>query len=404
MEKNISADRAEKMLFALPVKSETEAVSVLEACGRILARDITAEIPVPPFDRSPYDGYAFRGEDTENATRENPALLKITEEIPAGSVPQFEIKNGQTAKILTGAPMPKGANATIKYEDTEFSDTEVRIFARITPDTDIVYAGEDVKRGDIVARRGSVVTPPVMGAAASQGMGTVEVVRRPVISIINTGSELCEVGEPLRPAAIYNSNVYTLSGYLSQMGAAAVNRGTVPDEPKEIAARIKKELETSDMVITTGGASVGDYDWAVTASEMAGAEILFWKVNMKPGGSIMAAVKDGKVILGLSGSPGAAILGLLRLASPYIKKLCGRDECYPKTFEALLTKPAKKSGDKVRILRGKTEISDAHAYFVENDKRGNATVTSFIGGDAIAEIPENSPSLPAGARVRVYMY
>ena len=404
MELKISADGAQEMLFLLPVSLKTETVSVLEACGRVLARDITAEIPVPPFDRSPYDGYAFRGQDTENATRETPAVLKITEEIPAGHAPAFEIKSGQAAKILTGAPIPAGANATIKYEDTGFSDTEVRIFERVPPDTDIVYAGEDVKRGDLVAARGSLVTPPVMGAAASQGKGAVEVIKRPVISIINTGSELCEGGEPLRAAAIYNSNVYTLSGYLSQMGADAINCGTAPDEPEAIAARIKTELETSDMVITTGGASVGDYDWAVTASEMVGAEILFWKVSMKPGGSLVAAVKDGKVILSLSGSPGAAILGLLRIASPYIKKLCGRADCFPRTFEARLTKPAKKSPGQIRLLRGKIELSDTQVYFTENDKRGNASVSSFIGGDAIAEIPENTPALPAGTTVRVYMY
>ena len=404
MERNISVDSAEKILYSLSVTPKTETVLVLDACNRVLARDITAEIPVPPFDRSPFDGYAFRGEDTEAATRESPAVLKITEEIPAGSVPSTEIKSGYAAKILTGAPIPAGANATIKYELTEFSDAEVRIFERTAPDTDIVRAGEDVNLGDIVAKGGSVISPPVMGSVASQGMGSIEVFKRPFISIINTGSELCEVGESLRPAAIYNSNVYTLSGYLSEMGAAPLNRGTVPDEPEAIAARIKKELEASDMVITTGGASVGDYDWAVTAAEIIGAEILFWKVNMKPGGAIVAAVKDDKLILSLSGNPAAAVLGLFRIASPYIKKLCGRTDCAPKAFDALLTKPSKKSADTVRLLRGKIEIADSRLYFAENDKQGRAAVSSFIGGGAIAELPKDSPPLPAGATVRVYQY
>ena len=404
MERTIRTADAEKLLFSIPVSLKTETVPILASLGRVLARDITAEIPVPPFDRSPYDGYAFRGEDTESATRENPVILKITEEIPAGYAPTVEITSGYAAKILTGAPIPVGANVTVKYETTEFTDTEVKIFERIAPDTDIVYAGEDVKRGDIVSKRGSIVTPPVMGAAASQGFGSLEVVKRPVVSIINTGSELCEVGEALRPAAIYNSNVYTLSGYLAEMGAAALNCGTIPDDPAAIAARIRKELETSDMVVTTGGASVGDYDWAVTASEMVDAEVLFWEVSMKPGGAIVASVKDGKLILSLSGSPASAVLGLLRIASPYIKKLCGRTECHPRMFEAMLTKPSKKAVNKLRIMRGKVEIADACVYFSESDKQGNATVTSFIGGDALAEIPMNSPSLPAGTKVKVYQY
>ena len=268
MLKNIDVYDACKMVFDLPVTHMSETVRLGGSLGRVLSADVLARIPYPPFDRSPYDGFAFRGDDTLSATPENPAVFKITEELPAGAEPRFEITPGYAAKILTGAPIPKGADSTIKYEETEFSASEVRIFGQIPPNTDVVYAGTDVKPGQILAPKGMLVTAPVIFTFANQGFESVDVYKKPVITIISTGSELCEVGEPLRPAAIYNSNVHALSAYLADVGAVAVNGGSVPDEPELIARSIGRAVESSDMVITTGGASVGDYDWAVKSAEL----------------------------------------------------------------------------------------------------------------------------------------
>ena len=402
MIRNIEADDACKMLFELPVGRDCETVALASALNRVISADVSAIIPVPPFDRSPYDGYAFRGEDTLGASRGAPAILKITEEIPAGAQPQYEIKPGLAAKILTGAPIPEGADSTIKYEYTEYSDSEVRIFEPVPKNTDIVYAGADVKPGQVIAPKGTVVAAPVISTLANQGFAGVEVYKKPVITIICTGSELCETGEALRPAAIYNSNVHTLSAYLADVGAIPVNGGTVPDEPEVIAERINSVLGESDMVITTGGASVGDYDWAVTSAELMGADVLFWKVSMRPGGAMLAAVKDGKVVLGLSGNPAAAVLGLFRIAMPYIKKLCGRSDCfYPETSIAL-SKPSRKENPKLRLLRGKLEIIDSQAYFTESGSQGSEVVTSFADCDLMGEIPMGSPPLPAGTLIKAY--
>ncbi|MCL2126000.1 MAG: molybdopterin molybdotransferase MoeA, partial [Oscillospiraceae bacterium] len=236
----------------------------------------------------------------------------------------------------------------------------------------------------------------------NQGIARVEVYKKPAITVLSTGTELCEVGEPLRPAAIYNSNVHTISSYLSETGAAPRNGGSVPDDPNVIAAAIMSALESSDMVITTGGASVGDYDWAVRSAEILGADVLFWKVSMRPGGALMAAVKDGKVILGLSGNPAAAVLGLLRIAMPYIKKLCGRSDCFFPEIDLVLRDPYPKNSPKLRILRGKLEIIDSRAFFVEGGGQGSEEVSSFAGSDLLAEIPMGSPPLPAGTVIKAY--
>jgi molybdopterin molybdotransferase len=402
MLKNIEADAAQKLLSALPVTLAAEKAALSAALGRVLAADVVSMIPSPPFDKSPFDGYAFRGEDTKNASPERPVALKITEELPAGKAPTMEVTAGYAAKILTGAPIPEGADATIKYELTEFTHDEVRIFGPVAPGSDIVRAGDDIKAGTVIAEKGMTVTAPLVGILAGQGIAELTVYKKPVVSILNTGTELLEVGRPLKPAMIYNSNVYTLSGYLHEMGASALNAGVVPDDPDEIARRIGAALEKSDMVVTTGGASVGDYDWAVVSAERLGADILFWKINMKPGGSIMAAVKDGKLILGLSGNPGAAVLGLLRIALPYVRKLCGRSDLMPTLIEVFLKEPLTKASPKLRLLRGRLEFLDGRAYFAENESQGNGAVSSLVGCDLLAEIGAGSPPLEAGTRIRAY--
>jgi molybdopterin molybdotransferase len=400
--KNIEPSQATKLLCALDVQPETEIVSLADAFGRVSARRICACIPSPPFDRSPYDGYVFRGEDTAAASPEHPVVLTITEEIPAGTAPRFPVTPGTAAKILTGAPIPEGANVTVKYETVTFTEDTVTLTQPYKPDTDIVRSGEDIAAGDVIMERGTIITAPLAGILAGQGICQVEVFKKPVVALINTGSELVEPGNPLRPAAIYNSNVYMLAGYLMHTGAVPHNAGIVEDEPDRIAEKIRTALENCDMVITTGGASVGDYDWAVTAAERLGAKVLFWKTNMKPGGSIMAAEKDGKVILGLSGNPGAAVLGLLRIALPYIRKLCGRADIHPPEVCVALRHPLNKHSPKTRILRGRLEVENGQALFSENEGQENGAVLSLVGCDLLAEIPAGSPPLPAGTMVRAF--
>ena len=402
MIKNIDTYEACDLLFDQQAEIGTETVSLGDALGRVVSSDVRATIAVPPFDRSPYDGYAFRGEDTSGARRDAPVVLKITEDIPAGTQPQFDVGPGSAAKILTGAPIPKGADSTIKHEDTEFSDSEVRIFAPVDPDSDIVYAGADVMPGHALAPKGAVIVAPIVSSLANQGMASVEVFKKPVITVISTGSELCEVGEPLRPAAIYNSNTHTLSAYLSGLGAIPVNGGVVEDEPELIAEAIGRAFRDSDMVVTTGGASVGDYDWAVRSAEILGAEILFWKATLRPGGAILAAVKDGKMLLSLSGNPAAAVIGPLRVAAPYIKKLCGRSECFFQEISVALREPYKKSSPKTRVLRGILEISDARAFFRESGGQGSEAVSSLAGCDLLGEIPMGSGPLAAGTVIKAY--
>lgn len=403
MIKQVDISEAQKLLLSVSVEPKTEILPIAETLGRISAKEIKTTIPSPPFDRSPFDGYAFMGADTSTASKENPITLKINQEIPAGYRPTADITAGFAAKILTGAPIPVGADAVIRYEDTEFTADEVKIFEKISPNTNIVRAGEDVPCGTRLINAGSEITPALIGLLAAQGLDKIEVYKKPVISVINTGTELVVPGNELPEGKIYNSSMYTLQGFLSNMGADFVDGGIVTDDVDLINTRISEQLEISDMLITTGGASVGDYDCAVRAAEKAGGEILFWKVKMKPGGSILAYKLKGKLILSLSGNPGAAILGLLRIGLPYIRQLCGKADIYPEECMVHLKDEIKKKNPRTRVLRGYLQIEGGKALFVENNGQGGGDLSSLINCNLLGEIPEGTPPLPAGSLIKAYI-
>lgn len=402
MLRGIEPDQARDLLAGLPVSCRRETVRLADALGRTAAADIRAAVAIPPFDRSPYDGYAFRGEDTDSASPEHPAVLRIVEEIPAGVQPTRKVGPGQAARIMTGAPVPQGANATIKYEKTTFTPAEVRLTAPVAPDTDIVRAGEDLMEYSLILAAGTRLTAPILGLIASQGIEQVEVWQRPVIAILSSGTELAQPGQPLPPAKIYNSSLPALSGYLMTIGADVRPAGVVSDDPCEIADSLLAALAGADMLITTGGASVGDYDCLLAALDQIGADILFWKTAMKPGGSILAATWQSRLILGLSGNPGAALLGFFRIGLPAVYKLCGRKQLLPPVAEVRLKNPLVKKSPQLRLLRGHLEIDDGQAWFVENDGQGNGIVSSFVGCDLLGEIPAGSPPLPAGTRIKAW--
>ncbi|MDR2420484.1 MAG: molybdopterin molybdotransferase MoeA [Oscillospiraceae bacterium] len=404
MLKSAAPERARELILEIPSPAPgTETVPLPLSYGRVLAEDIRADIPIPPFDRSPFDGYAFRGADTAGASDENPVTLKITEEIPAGSVPSVAVSEGLAAKILTGAPMPPGADATIKYELTEFTAETVTFRAPVAPGSDVVRAGDDVKKGGIAARRGDVISPAAAGLFASLGRTEIPVFRRPRAAVLNTGSELVEPGDPLPYGKIYNSSVYTLIGALAQLGLDAYNAGVARDDPDEIAAAVMKNLPLCDVMITTGGASVGDYDFALGSAEKLGAETLFRKTRIKPGGAMLASRVGDKLLLSLSGNPGSALMALLYIASPFLRRLAGRNEIHPEPVFVRLAEPfSHKRSARARLLRGRLVVSDGEAYFSERGEQGGGALSSFNSCDLLGEIPEDSPPLPAGTLIRAW--
>lgn len=403
MKQSTSYMDGREILLNIAATVETERVPLEKSFGRILAQDVIAMENVPPFDRSPYDGYAFRAEDSQNASAENPVTLKILEEIPAGGVSHVPVTEGCAVKILTGAPVPEGADAVVPYEDTRFTEETVTIFAPSKSGSNVIYAGEDVKAGEVLAKGGVQIDPGLAGTLAAQNIAKPLVYRIPKVGIIFTGSELLDVGEELQPGKIYNSNQYVLSATLQKLVCEPVILGKANDSVTEICDLIQKGLQECEALFLTGGVSVGDYDLTPAAMEMAGVEILFRGVDLKPGMACAYGTKDGKLVCGLSGNPASSIINFYAIAAPAVKKICGYKACLPEEITVKLADDFRKKSRGTRILRGILDLSDGSVRMKLPKGQGNVNVGSSVGCNVMAVIPAGSGPLPAGTELKGFL-
>lgn len=403
MREHISYIECARLLLDAVDPVGTEKVALHRCAGRILARDLAAADNVPAFDRSPYDGYALRSADVRSASHGHPVTLDITEEIPAGAVPAVRVEAGTAAKVLTGAPIPEGADAVVMFEKTRFTPQKVTVFAPMKPGENIVRTGEDIRRGQILARRGTVIDPGLAGTLAAQSICEPEVYRRPVIGLISTGSELLSPGEQARPGMIYNSNRYTMTAALEQQGCAVTYLGTAEDRAEAIAELLRAGLEECDGVVLTGGVSVGDYDVTPDAMEMCGAVPMIRGVDIKPGMACAYALRDGKPVFALSGNPASAITNFYAVVAPAVRKLCGRADCLAQEISLTLTDGFSKGSKVTRLLRGRVELTDGQVMFRPCADQGNVVISSTIGCNAMAVVPAGSGAVEGGQILKGFM-
>ena len=378
-----------------PVGTETLPLAV--CAGRILARDLVAASDVPPFDRSPFDGYVLRAEDSLGASRETPVTLRILEEIPASAVPRIELTAGTASKILTGAPIPGGGDAVIPFEKTEFSDDTVTLFAPLRSGENIVYTGEDIRRGTLLAPCGQRIDAGVMGCLAGQNIVEPLVFRRPRIGILSTGSELVELGHDLPPGKIRDTNRYSMAAAVGRLGAEPVlYPNAVADQAENIAEAMIRALDECDALITTGGVSVGDYDLTPAAMEIIGAELLCRKVDLKPGMACAYGIRGGKLICGLSGNPASSITNFYAVAMPAMRRLCGLRDYETHEIPVTLAERFSKRSSSNRLLRGFADLSDGTLRLRLSEGQGNVMISGLIGCDLAALIPAGSGPVEPG--------
>lgn len=394
---------ARQILMEQVCPVETEAVPLAAADGRILAQAVIAGYDVPPFDRSPYDGYAFRAEDTANAGKDTPVTLEILEEVPAGAMWSQPVTPGTATKILTGAPIPLGANAVTKYEETEFDREQVKIFTSFQPGENIIPRGEDVIKGQILATAGTQIDSALLGTLAAQGMTNPLVYCRPVVGILSVGSELVEAGEPVFGGKIVNTNHYTFHAAVSRAGATVRNYGIVGDDPQAIAEAFSLAAGECDLVISTGGVSVGDYDFTPAAMEQAGVELLIRGVKMKPGGAAVYGRKGQCLICGLSGNPASSLINFYAVVLPALRKLAGHEHPQLPELKVALKDAFNKRSPRTRLIRGRLEFENGRTVMSIEQGQGNGVLHSLIGCNLIAEIPAGSPPLPAGTELKAYL-
>lgn len=389
----------ELLLENTPAPERCETLPLLDALGRVSAAELRAAVSQPPFDRSPLDGYAVLHSDLAGACAERPAVLRVTQAIYAGDTPKGPVRPGECARIMTGAPLPPGATCVVRQEDTDGDARQVSIYVSHNAHDNYCFASEDIRVGSLLLKQGERLDSVRIGLLAGQGLDVVRVFRKPRIRVISTGSELAAAGTALPPGQIYESNRFTLSARAVEVGARALPGVIVADDPALIARTVAESLEECDLVVTSGGVSVGAHDFMPQAGEMLGAKLLFRGVAAKPGSPVIGYKKDGKLLLCLSGNPFASFAMFELLAVPVLRKLAGDETVYPVRIKGTLMDCFDKASPGRRFLRAR--IERGRVYLPEGHASG--VLSTLVGCNCLVDIPAGTPGLEQGRDVDVVM-
>lgn len=379
---------------------ESEEVELWEARGRVLAKDIVADMDQPPFDRSPLDGYAVRGEDTENATKLCPVILKVIDEVMAGHRSNVVVGEKEAVRIMTGAPIPEGANCIIKQEDTDYGMENVSIYKSVKPFENYCYQGEDYKIGQKLIQAGSSLGSIEIGTLASLGKTKVDVKCLPRVGVMTTGDEIILPGKKLSEGKIYDSNLYTVATRLMELGIKPICQMEVGDNPETAAESIKQLAKTADLIITTGGVSVGKKDIMHDVIELLQAKKLFWKVQLKPGSPMICAVYENTLMICLSGNPFGVVANMELLVRPALAKLTGDESLVPKRVRAVLEGDFIKSSNVTRYV--KAVYREGRVSF-PTSLHSSGILSSMIGCNCLVEVLPNNDPIQKGEEVWVIL-
>lgn len=403
MKKRIELNEARKLIIDNLQDFSTERVSLMDGLGRVCAGDIKAPMHQPPFDRSPLDGFALRAEDTAKAEEGHPVELKIVDWIYAGDRPEAQIEEGEAARIMTGAPIPPGADCVIRQENTEWDEDRVRLQKNLKPGQNYAPAGEDIEEGDLLVKDGTLLRSPHMGVLASMGMETVDVYPCPEASVITTGNELKPLGSELEEGKIYNSNNYMISSRLEETGAKVLDNIVVTDDRDRIMKAVDEEITHCDFLLTTGGVSVGEKDLMLEVFEELGAEILFWKLNLKPGTPIACARYRDTIIFGLSGNPAAALITYDLLVRHILVRINRMNHLGLQRTKAIFADEFPRSSGTRRFLRAWLVRSpDKNIVRLSRGKQRPGVLKSTLESNCYIDIPAGSPPLQEGEEVEVF--
>lgn len=390
---------------ALP-RPAVETVSLDESCGRIAAADLCARMDQPPFDRSPLDGYALHSTDTQGAGKDTPRTLPVVMKLYAGDAPAAALPAGCAARIMTGAPLPAGADCILMQELTDCGEEQVKIYRELRPEENVVFRGEDIAEGAVVAPKGTVLTPAHIGVLAGQGYAEMPVFRSLTVGVLATGSELLSPGDAWKPGKIYDANGAQNAARLRQLGFAVV-REHCSDAPALITERMQALLRRCDAVITSGGVSVGQKDYLPAVLEQLDAEMIFQGVAQKPGSPMMAAKLGEKLVFCLSGNPFAAAATLEQYALPALLCAAGRsrESCILPRTRCTLTTGFSKASKGNRYLRAKM-LGGSVAIPGEGNAEAHSSgsLSAMIGCNCLVELPAGSGPVNPGEEVEVLCF
>ncbi|MBI4529610.1 MAG: molybdopterin molybdotransferase MoeA [Deltaproteobacteria bacterium] len=398
----ISVEQAVELILKQVSPLPAETVHILNATGRVLCEDVRAGRNVPPFANSAMDGFAVRWQDVAQAGSERPVTLKVLEEIAAGYVARQAVRQGTAIKIMTGAPIPRGADTIVRVEYTEPAGDQVRIQKVDGAGTHIRHAGEDIQKGQLILEKGKVLTPADIGLMASVGKSRVRVYRKPTVGVISTGDELLEIDDSPEPGKIVNSNSYTLSAAIEEAGATPMLLGIVRDKRRSLAAAFKKALRC-DVVMTSGGVSVGDYDFVKEALRDVGVRMGFWRVAQRPGHPMAFGRMGRKPVFGLPGNPVSSMVSFLLYARPALLKMMGHKNLFLPVIRATLEHDVRKAPGLKEFTRCTVRYDRDQAFASSTGTQSSGVLRSLSLAQGLIVGREEESLLQAGTQVPVIL-
>lgn len=387
-------------IAASGANGKTEEVGIAQTLGRVLAEDVYANRDLPPYDVSAMDGFAVRSADLA-ATG---AVLTVVEDIKAGDMPKRPVGPGECSRIMTGAPVPAGADAVVRVEDTRI-EADGRIAFQVTTSAgnDIRQRGEAMKNGDVILPAGTEVTPGVVGVLATAKRARVKAVRRPTVAILSTGDELEALEAPFDPNKIPESNSYALMAQVQALGIEPVRLGIAPDEPQALAALIERGL-AYDVLLVSGGSSVGVHDHVRPTLEALGVAMHFWRVEMKPGHPVAFGSRGDRLVFGLPGNPVSSMVCFEQFVVPALRRRMGAARLFRRTLSATLTHPVKHRPGRAEFVRVTLESDGEGGYrATSTGSQSSGDLKSMARADGLLAIPENYHGLVDGERATVQL-
>ncbi len=398
----ITVDEARATILGKIKTKGTENVSIDDALGRILAEDVIARRNNPPMDNSAMDGYALIAADIQSATPDNPVPLKVVEDIPAGAVAQGTLKTGQAMRIMTGAPIPEGADAVLMQEDTDRDGDTVLVKDKADVGENIRLSGEDVKAGEVVLPKGIALTPSHIGMLAVVGRARVAVGQRPTVAILSTGDEIVDLDQVPEGPQIYNSNGYMLAAQVRSAGGIPQYLGIAVDEEKDLLEKFEWALQ-SDIVVSSGGVSVGDFDLVKASLQKMGNEMAFWKVAMKPGKPLAFGKIGEKPVFGLPGNPVSSFVSFEQFVRPAIHKMMGASELGLPTVQAKLTRDLQKRTERVHFMSAVVSWDGGEYTVAPAEEQGSGVLKSTVTANSLLVFPLEKKELKSGEWVTVQL-
>ncbi len=404
--KLLTFEEAKKALQQLNLSTlGVEQVPLLESYGRVLAQDLVSALDIPPFDRSTVDGYAVKAQDTYGAEENQPVRVRICGSVSIGELPKVKVNAGEAAEIVTGAPIPEGADSVVMVEDTNRINDDLDVYSAVTIKENIMKKGTDIQLGQTALRAGMTLGPREIGVLAALGKAVVDVYRVPIVAVLSTGGEVTEPGKELLPGKIFDINAYSLCAAIFESNSRPILIGVVSDDKHELRKALEHALTLADVVVTSGGVSIGPKDIIPqTVNSLGAPGLIFSGVSVKPGKPVTAALIGRKPVFSFPGHPAAALLMFQLLARPILQTMAGKSESEPASVNAF-------SGNRMFSAKGRRTFVMVHLIrnpegklYTESVETGvSGAITTLAKADGYVEVPENVQFIDINEEVKVWL-